>query len=314
MFVFKRQDPFAEGCAKYLCDPLSAPRDALASDARRLAVYSDSGAGGSSDKRPLLLVHSVNAAASAFEVRPLFDYYRSLRPVYAIDLPGFGKSDRSDRSYSVRLMTDAVRAALEEIRRRHHASADTIGLSLSCEFLARAAAERPELIWTLGFISPTGFEGKARDDEGGTRGQKWLHMTLNCPLWRASLFKLLTKRRVIRKFLRKTWGSKNIDERLLEYDYQTTHQPGAEHAPYYFVSGYLFSRDILNVYQTLKNPVWMVRGTRGDFVDYHHVSRVQGRTNWTFDIFGTGAFPHFESLGQLAGSYDSFLSKASGAA
>jgi len=178
------------------------------------------------------------------------------------------------------MMTDAVLAALEEIRRLHNVPADSIGLSLSCEFLARAAIEKPKLVRTLGLISPTGFEGKARDDEGGTRGRKWLHRTLNFPLWSGGLFRLLTTKVVIRKFLLKTWGSKNIDEPLLEYDCQTTHQPGAEHAPYYFVSGFLFSRDILNIYRALEHPVWMVHGTRGDFVDYHHASRVKGRTNW----------------------------------
>jgi hypothetical protein len=30
---------------------------------------------------PLLLVHSINAAASAYEMRPLFQYYIGLRPV-----------------------------------------------------------------------------------------------------------------------------------------------------------------------------------------------------------------------------------------
>jgi hypothetical protein len=78
-----------------------------------------------------------------------------------------------------RIMTDAVLAALTEIRRAHETPADAIALSLSCEFLARAAFDRSELVRTLGLISPTGFEGWARDHEGGTRGPKWLHRTLS---------------------------------------------------------------------------------------------------------------------------------------
>ena len=41
------------------------------------------------DTRPLLLLHSINASASAYEVKPLFEHYRQQRPVYAPDLPGF---------------------------------------------------------------------------------------------------------------------------------------------------------------------------------------------------------------------------------
>jgi pimeloyl-ACP methyl ester carboxylesterase len=47
---------------------------------------------------PLLLLHSVNAAASAYEVKPLYEHYARARPVYALDLPGFGFSPRSDRA------------------------------------------------------------------------------------------------------------------------------------------------------------------------------------------------------------------------
>ena len=57
--------------------------------------------------------------------------------------------------------------------------------------------------------------------------------------------------------------SKNIDEGLLNFDVVTTHQPGAEHAPYYFVSRFLFSNDILNIYKSISTPVWMIHGVRG---------------------------------------------------
>src|SRR3954470_4730244 len=58
--------------------------------------------------RPLVLVHSINAAASAYEMRPLFEAYRGKRPVYALDLPGFGFSERADRHYSPPLFTAAL--------------------------------------------------------------------------------------------------------------------------------------------------------------------------------------------------------------
>ena len=47
---------------------------------------------------PLLLVHSINAAPSTAEVRPLFDHYRRTHTVFAPDLPGFGASPRPDRA------------------------------------------------------------------------------------------------------------------------------------------------------------------------------------------------------------------------
>ena len=115
------------------------------------------------DGPPLLLVHSVNAAASAAEVRPLFDHWRATRTVFAIDLPGYGFSDRSDRDYSPRLMTDALHAVAAQIRKRCGAAPlDALALSLSCEFLARAAAEQPAHWGQLALVSPTGQSRRAR--------------------------------------------------------------------------------------------------------------------------------------------------------
>ena len=63
---------------------------------------------------PLLLVHSVNAAASAAEVRPVlapvYEAFSATRTVFAIDLPGNGFSSRTDCAYTPRLMTDALHA------------------------------------------------------------------------------------------------------------------------------------------------------------------------------------------------------------
>ena len=75
-----------------------------------------SGPASATGQTPILLVHSINASASAFEVAPLYDHYRQTRPTYAVDLPGFGLSDRSDRAYTIRLMTDALLAALAHLR------------------------------------------------------------------------------------------------------------------------------------------------------------------------------------------------------
>src|SRR3954453_19995098 len=57
---------------------------------------------------PLLLVHSINAAASAYEVRPIYEAMNTTRRAYAVDLPGFGFSDRSDRELYVAAIRDML--------------------------------------------------------------------------------------------------------------------------------------------------------------------------------------------------------------
>ena len=277
----------------------------LTTTAGRLNVY----VSGPKTGGPLLLVHSVNAAASAYEVRPLYLHYQSERPVYAVDLPGFGFSERSDRIYTPRLMADALHAVADVIRSAHDGQPiDVIALSLSCEYAARAALERPENYRSLGLISPTGLDS-ALSGEGraqSTRGNMLKLEAASVPLWSRALFDLFVSRPSMRFFLEKTWGSKRIDEGLFEYDQLSAHQPGAEHVVWSFLSGFLFADDITRIYNLLELPVWEVHGDRGDFVDYRYESDVEDRPNWSFDQFDTGAFPHFEMLDEVVRSYDNF--------
>ncbi|HEU4458828.1 MAG TPA: alpha/beta hydrolase [Methylibium sp.] len=269
---------------------------------------------------PLLLVHSVNAAASAAELRPLHEHYAhaplARRCVYSLDLPGFGSAERSDRAYTPRLMTEALHAAVECIRRRSRFSGaiDALALSLSCEFLARAAAESPADFRSLALVSPTGFSGlhPRRGAPGSTLGKPALLRALRGPrdLWGEALFRGLTRPKVIRYFLRRTWGAREIDEALWRYDVISARQPGAHFAPLHFLAGCLFSADIQAVYESLVQPVWMSHGIRGDFTDYRGARIVEGRDNWQIQVFPTGALPHFEVLPGFTASYDRFLAKA----
>lgn len=246
---------------------------------------------------PLLLVHSVNAAACAAEVRPLHQRFAASRTVLSIDLPGYGLSERPDIAYTPRLMTNAVLAAAAALRQRcGGAPVDALALSLGCEFLARAATEQPALFRSLALVSPTGFMGKRswRGAPGSTRAVPGMLKILRGPGWGGALFRGLTRPGVIRYFLQRTWGSKVIDEDLWRYDVLTTRQPGAEHAPLHFLSAGLFSADIHDVYDRLAQPVWMSHGVRGDFTDYRGSGFVQGRANWQFSIYPTGALPQFE--------------------
>jgi pimeloyl-ACP methyl ester carboxylesterase len=225
---------------------VSAPREVLTTErAGAISYYAD----GPDDGRPLVLLHSINAAPSAFEMKPLFEHYRTTHRVYAPELPGFGFSDRTDRWYSPELYADAIDSFLAEIVQR---PADVIAFSLSSELAGRAALASPQRFRTLTRLSPTGFS--RRRLPSGETGRR-LHRFFTLPGLGAGLYRLLTTRPSIRFFLRQSYVGEPPEE-LVDYAYATSHQPGAMHAPYCFLSGQLFTADASEtIYARLQQPV-----------------------------------------------------------
>lgn len=271
---------------------------------RFMSYYYDISASG----RPLVLIHSINAAASAYEMRPLFQNYRGTRPVYALELPGFGLAERSDREYSYQLYKACI---IDFLTEKVGEPADVVGLSLSNEFIARAALERPDLINSVVMISPSGFtqrENKVASQQASASGtSNSFYKLLAFPLWSQAFYDLLTTKAGIQYFLQMSFEGQ-VDEGLVEYDYLTAHQPGARYAPLYFVSGKLFSPRIREeVYERLIDPVLVVYD-RDAFVRFDTLPEVvREHPNWqAVRISGTKGLPHFEKLTETVQALDAF--------
>lgn len=226
---------------------LESVRDTFMSkSAGVLSYYKDKSGNG----RPLILIHSINASGSAFEMKPLFEYYRGKRPVYALDLPGYGFSDRGNRDYLPQLYSSAIQ---EFVENQVKEEADVIVLSLSSEFVARAASQSPHLFSSLVFISPTGFNEEIIELPTDT-----LYKIFNFPLWRGALFNLLTARFTIRYYCGLSFAG-DCAEEFSDYAYLTAHQPEAANAPLYFLSGKMFTPTIrTDIYEKVKVPVLVI--------------------------------------------------------
>jgi pimeloyl-ACP methyl ester carboxylesterase len=275
------------GSAAPLPPALTAPLAELHTpQCGRIAYYADE----DGDGRPLLLVHSVNAAPSSFEVKPLFERCRGARPVYSIELPGFGQSERSDRVYSPPLYADAIGALLEQVI---GAPADVLALSLSAEFAARAALAAPAAVASLVLISPTGFSARTMPGPGTGRA---VHRALTLPLWRQPLFDLVASKPSIRYYLGKSFTGAPPQD-LIDYAYATSHQPGARHAPLYFLSTQLFTRDALaTLYARLTEVPVLAIADRDPYVTFERLPDFAAeRPNWRFETLAPHlGLPHWE--------------------
>ena len=283
---------------------LDAPRVTFNSPtAGRVSYYVDPQASG----RPLVLVHSINAAPSAFEMKPLFDHYRAQRPVYALDLPGFGFSDRSDRRYAPALFITAI---AELIEREIGTAADVVALSLSAEFAAGVALRYPNLVASLALISPTGFSAETRAFQalaGGGLVSSAVHTGLTLPLLSQSLYDLVASRKSIDYYTGLSFAGEP-PAAFADYAYATSHQPGARHAPLYFLSGQLFTPDALNkLYAPLTVPALVLydQDPNISFERLPDLLQTNPRCR-AVRIAPTMGLPHWEKLPETTAALDEF--------
>lgn len=282
-----------------LAPALDADRHEIAtSDAGTISYYADTSASG----RPLVLLHGIHAAASAYDMRPLFDSYRGQRPVYALDLPGFGFSERAARPYAPDTYVHAIEHLLRNVALSQ--GADVIALSLSAEYAAKVAVEMPELVHSLVLISPTGFgapEEKNRLERFGRTGDRRAAQWLSSFAPSRLFYELLVSKPSLRWFLRRSFEGR-LDEGMLAYAHATSHQDGAYHAPITFAAGGLFpAGNALETYARVHAPMLVLFdqdaytgfGALDAFVANH--DNVEARR-----ISHTRGLPHFEAPQQTA--------------
>lgn len=258
---------------------------------------------------PIVLVHSFNAAASSFEMKPLFEHLAATteRPLYAIDWIGFGRSDRPSVDYRPVLYQRQLRRFLSEVIQE---PADVIGLSLGAEYAARVAHATPVLVRGLALINPTGLTADRGPSYAG-----YLFVKL---AGYAGAFELmyyrLTRRASLRDFYKRQvfLDSDAIPDELVDYAYTTTHAQGAHYAPQRFVDGTLFpDSSATSIYTRLNHPTLLLTPVNAaeTVQGFEQVTEVleQNAHDLSRVRLPGGLLPQFESPDALFGALDDFL-------
>jgi len=258
----------------------------------------------------MVLVHSINAGASAYDLSPLFEAYRNTRPVFALDLPGFGFSERSPRHYSPQLYADTL---LEFLETQVPGGADVVALSLGSEFAARAVVQSPSLFHSLTLISPTGLGPEDEKERGSQQAaasgsSSGLYKAFSFPLWAQAFYDLIATRPSIRYFLQQSFVGE-LPEAFVDYAYATSHQPGAHYAPLYFISGLLFTPDVRWKYYDRLSVPTLILYDRDAFTRFDQLPALVQGSQWieAARIVNTLGLPHFEKREATTQEIDRFL-------
>jgi pimeloyl-ACP methyl ester carboxylesterase len=206
--------------------------------------------------RPLVFIHGVGPGASSFMWRKNFDALADHFHVYALDLLGFGFSDKpANAHYSPELYIELISDFLRDVIGR---DANVIASSLGSSYAVLAANEHPELINSLILNSPTGHN--STNSRPGMAGAAFYGL-LQSPVLGTSFYNVMASERSIRDYAHRElfYDYRRVSDRLVAHVYSTSHQPGAQFVIAAFLSGYL-NVDMTTAFRDLQQPILLVWG------------------------------------------------------
>lgn len=214
---------------------------------------------GARDAKPLLLVHGFGPGASSYEWRKNIDALSAHFRVYAIDLLGFGLSDRPAIDYTAETYADLLNDFIKEVIGKPTV---VVAHGLSSAYAIAGAYRRPQYFERLVLVSPP--PTILQETNPGLRNASWKTI-LRLPILGQFIYTLLTSRSAIRGYYDEL-GFHNpglITDDLVEYIYTSAHQSNGRYPASALLSDYLVL-DVHEPFARLKVPVIAVWGREGE--------------------------------------------------
>ncbi|WP_222919668.1 alpha/beta hydrolase [Natrinema sp. SYSU A 869] len=202
----------------------------------------------------MLLLHGIYTGASSHEFEPIVEQLAEDYHVYAVDLPGFGRSERPPLVYSATLYAEFIRDFAANVTDEPI----VVASSLSGPFAVDAADETD--FERLVLICPT-------DETSDER--PWVRTLLRTPVVGTTLYNLLASKPSIRYFYDRDgyYDSDRISAEEVTYAWDSAHQPGARYAPASFAAGTLDPDfDLATELAALETPTTLVWGRDAELV------------------------------------------------
>ncbi len=256
--------------------------------------------------KPVVLLHSLGPGHSALEWRRAAERLARQRQVYALDLLGWGRSDKPPLTYDselyIRLLADFIDQVVGE-------RVVLAAAGLPAAYAVQIAADQPELVRALALITPQGID--LHGDEPDFK-DAIVHRLLRLPILGTSALNIYTSRSGIAGYLRREvyTDSCRVDDALIDEHYRSSHQPGAHAALAAHLSGYL-NHGVRDILGRLDLPVWIIWGRQATSPP------VESADLWLRQlpdaeievVESAGILPHAEAPEELVSKLQALLSK-----
>lgn len=237
---------------------------------------------------PILLLHGIGIGGSHYEfennIIALSQYYK----VYALDLLGFGESEKPSISYSAYLYVEMINSFIKEIIK---SPVNIVASSNSAAFALMGYSFDSRLYKKMVLISPTGVS-----ELKITKRHQIIKTMIELPIFGTLMYNMLASKCSIKKFLKENMYSKNLSPSNFYYN---AHHGGVSNKyPISAFMGKYLDININHILNTIDIPVKIIWGRKNKVNSYFNLEKIKDNknTNITYSLFvDSGLFPHVDN-------------------
>lgn len=216
--------------------------------------YSVNGEG----EQSLLLIHDAEDSLSGYEWDNIVSVLAKKYTVYTIDLPGTGRSDKPQITYTNYVYYDMIRLFVEEIIKKPCAICAS---GISGTFALTAAMASPDIVTSLCLINPPSPGKMAQIPDPKSKAGFYL---LRLPVIGTAIYNIYNSRRNMESRLieKSVFNPFSVSKKLLNNAYESAHRNNGN-GKYLLASlrGLFLNWNLARPLSMIKQPVTIIFGT-----------------------------------------------------
>ncbi len=241
---------------------------------------------------PILLIHNTNIGGSLKEYKRNIDELSKNFKVYALDLPGFGFSEKQNISYTAFPFAAFINSFIKDVIKE---PVNIIASGGACVFCASAFVASPSNFLKAMFICPTGIF----EEDLPTNSDTSFKNMLELPVLGTSCYTYFSSKRNLKKYLLNTalFSKENYSKELLNDLYESAHNGGTV-SRFSFASekSKFMALNILTLLEETDIPLYMVWGMDSEINPPTNISFFKNHVkNAKYAVFENAKIlPHYE--------------------
>ncbi|MCD8082908.1 MAG: alpha/beta fold hydrolase [Clostridiales bacterium] len=246
--------------------------------------------------KPLLLIHDLHTASGSFEWDEMIPLLSKNYTVYAIDLLGFGISEKPDMTYTnylfVQLISDFIKSEIG-----HRTNVITSGESASIPLMA--CTNHEELFDEMIFVNPPELLNFSRIPGKAAKCYKWFLML---PVVGTLTYHIaMSRKHLYHEWLEHTSSTLSVwNEKLMEESYESAHLGDSPKSVYASIHCNYTKCNMIQALKEMNHSICLIGGDKTDHIDYILKEyQVYNSSIETELIADTGKYPHIETPDQL---------------